>query len=265
MKIAMVALAYLLAASGAGQDKVTLKFRPRQGDKVTHVQKMTTKVKLTVDAGGQKVELDVEQRELEKRTSHVLAVAGDKITKAFFHVEEHVEEKKPPGAPDFVRAEKPLHGRKVTVEMKDGKPVYEGADGLTDKEKKQLDLDDEFAKTFPDKALAVGDTWQVSGDALRAIFDDEKMDGKMVGKLLEVKDFGGRRSAFLETEFDLKGIVEEKIEIAAKLKGTVVVWLDRGYTLQVNLKGTMSMRGKAEGAEMSGQGPMTLDVAVTVH
>lgn len=264
MKISLVALAALVSAL-LPQDRITLKFQPKQGDRITQNQKMTMKINLTVLAGGQKIEVPFEQRATEKKTAEIQGVAGDKITKAFFHIQEDIEEKKEPGAEEFTRTEKPLHGRKVTVESKEGKLAYEGADGLDEKTLKSLDLDDDFSKAFPARTLGVGESWEVSAEALKDIFDDDKMDGKMSLKLAEVKDFQGRRCAFLATELELRGKIDEGIQMTAVLKGTVVVWIERGYTLQAKLEGTMSMKGKTPEAEMSGQGPMTVDVAFTVN
>ncbi len=264
MKISLVVLSSLLLGL-LPQEKITLKSQPRQGDKFTSTQKMGMKIKVTVLAGGQKFELQMEQKASEKKTMELQSVAGDKVTKAFYHIQEDIEEKKEPGAEEFTRTEKPLHGRKITVQSKDGGLVYEGADGLDEKTRQSLDLDDDFAKTFPAKPVGVGESWEVPAEALKDIFNDEKLGGKMTLKLTEVKDFQGRRAAFLATQLELKGSIDEGIEMTASLKGTVVVWIERGYTLEAKLEGTMSMKGKAGDAEMSGQGPMTVDVSTTVH
>jgi len=263
MKLAALILAPILLAP-CPQEKITLKSSPKAGDKLSSVEKMTMKFDLTVAAGGQTQKLSMEQKGSQKKTMEIQEVDGEKATKVFYHFEEDIEEKKEPGQQELSRREKPLHGRKVTVRLKDGKTVCEGADDVPEEAKKPLRLEDSFAKTFPDRPIAVGETWDVTGDALKSLFEDQKLDGKFKAKLAEVKDFEGRRSAFLDVQIDMKGPGEAGAAITIVLKGTVVVWIERGYTLQAKLQGTMSMQAKNDQFEMSGEGPMTVDVAVTV-
>jgi len=258
-----IALAALLVAASP-QDTITLQSQPRKGDTVAEQHKVTMKLKLAVLAGGQKVDLEIESRESEKKTVEFQEVAAGKVTRARFEFEECIEEKRPPGAEELVRSEKPLHGKKVTVESRDGKTTYDGADGLDDKSMKSLKLDNEFSKVFPAKPVGVGESWEVGGEVIRTLFENQEMDGKMTLKLTEVKDFEGHRSAFLATELDLKGKAEAGIDIAAKLKGTIVVWIERGYTLRIKLDGRISMSGKTNEAELSGEGPMTVEVSAKV-
>jgi hypothetical protein len=263
MESAFAVLALSLAAPA--QEKITLKFQPRPGDRLVEQEKTSMKVALTVLAGGQTLRLETEQRESHRKVHQILEAADGRITKAVFEYEEDVEEKKPPGAEEFTKLQKPLHGRKVTLELKDGKLVRQGVEGLDEGTLKPLDLDDEFAASFPKAPIAKGDSWEISGDALRKMFGEQELDGKMKLKLAEVKDFQGKRCAFLDTELDMKGEAEEGVHMAASLKGTVVVWIERGYTLQVRLAGKMSMKAKTPEVDMSGEGPMTVDVDVTLR
>jgi hypothetical protein len=264
MKLALAALALCLFAPRA-QEKITLKSQPRKGDKLSSVEKMTMKIDLSVVAGGQTQKLAVEQRGSEKKTMEIQEVEGDKVTRAFFHCEEDIEEKRDPGQEGLVKREKALHGRKVTVQIKDGKTTYDPEEGLDQEAKNSLRLEDNFAKTFPANPIAVGETWEVSGDALKSLFQDQKMDGKLTAKLTEVKEFEGRRSAFLDVKIEMKGQAEGGVTITIALKGAVIVWIERGYTLQAKLEGTTSMAAKNENFEMKGEGPMTVDVKSTVN
>jgi len=45
----------------------------------------------------------------------------------------------------------------------------------------------------------------------------------------------------------------------------VIVWIERGYTLQAKLKGTMAMKGKTDEQEWSGEGPMSVDLSASVR
>ena len=69
-----------------------------------------------------------------------------------------------------------------------------------------------------------------------------------------------RRCAVLWTDFNIKGENEAGAELALKLSGEILVWLDRGYILGVSLKGTMSMKMKNDQMEVEGEGPVTMEV-----
>jgi hypothetical protein len=261
MTLAIVAVVASLCPT---QDKVSLKSLPKQGDKISTVSKMSMKINLTIVGGGQRMESVMEQRGSEKHSVEVLELADGKVVKASHHIEEDVEETREPGAEEFARKENPLHGKKIVVALKEGKRTYEGAEGVEEKELQSLDLEDEFANAFPAGPVAVGDSWEVSPEAVKKIFDDDKLEGKMTVKLAEVKDHEGRRCAFLDTQVELRGALEHGMTLAAKMKGTVVVWIERGYTLKANLEGTVTMKGKTEEAEVSGEGPMTVEAAATI-
>src|SRR5262249_52308146 len=111
----------LLALALAAQDKVLLQHQPKTGDKLATAEKMEMNIHLVVNANGQKLEMDVAQRESKKTTMECQSVDGGQITKATYKVEEAIEEKKPPGATDFERSEKSIHGKTIVVERKDGK------------------------------------------------------------------------------------------------------------------------------------------------
>jgi hypothetical protein len=264
MKPALAALALILFAHRA-QEKITLKSQPRKGDRISSAEKMAMKIDLSIAAGGQTQKMAVEQKGSKKKTMEILEVEGEKVTKAFFHCEEDVEEKRDPGQEGLVKREKPLHGRKVTVQAKDGKTAYDPEEGLDQEAKNSLRLEDNFSKTFPARPIAVGETWDVSGDALKSMFQDQKMDGKLTAKLTEVKEFEGRRCAFLDVAIEMKGQAEGGVTITIALKGAVIVWIERGYTLQAKLEGTTSMAASNDQFEMKGEGPMTVDVRSTVN
>lgn len=263
MKPALAALALCLFPPPA-QEKITLKSQPRAGDRISSVEKMTMRIDISILAGGQTQKMAAEQKGSQKKTMEILEVQGDKVTRASFHFEEDVEEKRDPGRDGMVRREKPLHGRKVTVRIEDGKAAYDPEEGLDAEAKNALRLEDNFAKTFPARPIAVGETWDVTGEALKSMFQDPKMDGKLTARLAEVKDFQGRRSAFLDVRIDMKGEAEGGVTVTVALKGSVIVWIERGYTLQAKLEGTTSLAARNDQYEMKGEGPMTVDVQSTV-
>lgn len=255
------ALVALLAVALFPQEKVLLKHQPRAGDQMTVTEKMDAKIHLVVNAGGQKIEVDVEQRESKRTVMDCLAVEGGAITKASYKVEEAVEEKKEPGAPEFTRAEKATHGKTIVVERKDGKLSQQGADGIPEKDLKDFDLDDTFAQSFPKQPLGVGESYEVPAETLKKMFHDPTSEGKLTITLKELKEIDGRKCAVLEADLRMKGKTDEGVEISMDVKGPVVIWIDRGYTQSAKLQGTMGLKAKTPEAVMEGKGPMTVEIA----
>lgn len=265
MRILSLAPALLLLAS-APQEKLTLKWQPKAGDKMTSNRKLEMKADVTVSVGGQTQKVTQEHRETERKHVEFVDVKGNDVTKASFHVESSFIEMKPPGSDDFNRSEKPLHGQKATALLKDGKLVFEGlGEGQEEEAKKELELEDDFSKSFPPKPVAIGESWEVTGEKLKDMFDNAKLDGKLTLKLAEVKEYQGRRCAFLDASMDLKGKDEGGLDMSLKLKGSIIVWIERGYTLQAKMDGTVTMSGKTDEVEFSGEGPMKILMETTVR
>jgi len=254
----------LIAVSLLVQDKVQLQFQPKVGDKLEVTEKMDAKIHLVVNTGGQKVELDVAQRETKRVLMDCQAVDGAQISKATYKVEECFEEKKQPGAPDFEKENKPTHGKTIVAERKDGKVAHQGADGLSEKELQDFNLEEGFASTFPKAPVAIGEAWDVPLETIRKMFHDPTADGKMSLAVKELKTIDGRKCAVLDASIKMKGKADEGIEMTMELKGPVVIWLERGYTMSAKLEGTMSMAGNTPDAKMDGKGPMTVDVAAVI-
>ncbi len=257
-------LAVLAAALVLGQpEKITLKFNPRQGDKLTVVEKTA----ITIDIKAMDQEMTMEQRGSEKKTYEFVEVEGGKVKKVVIDCEEDVEEKKQPPNEDFEKTENPLHGKKVTLSEKDGKRVIEGegADELPEKVSRKLRLEDTNSFLFPKEAVAVGDSWEVKGDDLKKfVNDDDIKEGTVKLKLSEVKEIGGRKCAVISVKIDMKGKTDNDLDLEVSLEGEMTVWIERGYTLGLKAKGKIGIKGGGEQAQIEGSGPMTVEVTATV-
>ena len=88
MKLLALALVLVLAAQ---DEKITLKFNPRKGDKLVRTQKLEVQLKMSVDAGGQTQEIEFEQRGTSKRTREFADVADGKMTRLVLDVTEDEE------------------------------------------------------------------------------------------------------------------------------------------------------------------------------
>ncbi|HLY11359.1 MAG TPA: hypothetical protein VKW04_18800 [Planctomycetota bacterium] len=261
MNLVSLVVAAVLAVAPA-QDKITLTFNPKQGDKLSKVEKSEMSMKATVSVGGQDQKIEFGQRESEQSSLEFIQVAGGAVVKAVLTCKEDVEEKKGPQAPDWERTEKPLHGRKITMSMTDGKLVTEGADGLDDKTKKKLDLNDRTSRLYPKTPVGPGDSWEVARDDVRAFLADEETlkDAKIKVTFVEIKDVDGRRCAVLNALMEISGKAPGEIDIAIKMDAQMTVWIDRGYALTVKGKGTMTMNAANDQFKMKGEGPMTMEI-----
>lgn len=263
MRLLALALALFLVPQ---DEKITLKFNPKAGDKLTQTTKMEMKLKLSIEVGGGTQEIEVEQRGTEKTVTEMVEVTAGKLTKVVRDFLEDYDEEKAPGMEEWKRKDNPMHGRKVTISMKDGKLVREGVEGLKEKDLKKLDLEEKDSRILPKEAVRVGDTWEVKGEDVREYLADEDItDGKMKLKLVAIKEIDKRRCALIQGTFDLVGKVESNVDLSLKLDAEMIVWIDRGYTMSVKGKGRMKLKGDGPEVPMSGEGPITIDLSTKVE
>jgi len=259
MRLLLLALVLALTAP---QDKVTLKFNPKQGDRLSKSEKMEMSIKAKVVFGDQTQEFEIEQKEIEKSTLEYKEVVDGKVARTVFKCTENVEEKKAPPTLQWEKKEKGLHGRRLEIYMKDGKLVREGSEGIEEKLLKKLDLTDRTSLIYPKNAVGVGESWEVTGEDVRSFLgaDADLKEASIKMKLLEVKEIEGRRCAVFNAIIDITGKAEGEFDMTMKLDTEVVVWIERGYALSVKGKGSMSMKGANAQFTMTGTGPMSLEI-----
>lgn len=264
MKLLALALALFLVPQ---DEKITLKFNPRKGDKATTTGKTEVKLKFSIEMGDEPQEVEFEQRGSSKRTIEYVEAENGKVTRLVVDCAEDFEEKKQPPTMEWVRTDNAMHGRKVTILQKDGQVVREGADGLKEKELKKLDLTIGEPKFFPDKPVAVGDSWDVKGDAVKEFINaqDEIKDASLKVKVKEVKEIDKRRCAVLTAVLEMSGKAENDVTFNGKLDVDIVVWIDRGYVLSAKGKGKVTLKGDGDQFKISGEGPITIETTVKVE
>lgn len=262
----LLALSFLLVFA-AQDEKVTLKFNPRQGDKLVKAQKLEVQLKMTVEAGGQTQEIEFEQRGSSKRTREFAEVADGKVNRVVLDCTEDFEERKAPPSMEWSRTDNELHGRKVTLFMKDGQLVREGADGLKEKDLKKLTLDDQDAKFFPDKPVAIGESWEIKGEAAREFLaaSEEIKEVTLKSKVTAIKEIDKRRCAMISATLEMSGKAPNEIGFTGKMDVEIVVWIERGYLLSAKGKGKITMKGETDQFAMSGEGPITIETTVKVE
>jgi hypothetical protein len=256
--------ALLLVLAAQEKEKITLKWNPKQGDVLTATEK--TAIEAKGSAQGQ--ELEFTNKSTKKTVTTYTTVKEGKVTKKTIEFKESTEEGRQPGQDDEQKKELDLHGKTVTLMEKDGKLVMEGADDVDEKETKKLKLDDGWAHFLPAKEIAVGDSWEITGDALKKAMEDEEFDGgKVTFKLKEVKEIDKVKCAVLQATFDVQGTAQEgQIKLKLKLEGEVVVRIDRGYAMSMKAKGTIVITSadSDEDPMFKAEGPMTLETSQTL-
>lgn len=260
MKLLFLPLMLAFALAPA-QDKITLKFNPKQGDKFVKTDLTTMNIKSKVVAGNQEQEFELDQKTSQKGKLEYVEVAGGALTKAVLTCEEDVEERKGPPSNQWEKKEKSMHGRKVTMTMKDGALVREGAEGVDEKQLRKLDLFDRTSLIFPKTPVGPGDSWEIQGDDVRRFLaaDNDLREAKIKLTLVEVKDIDGRRCAVLKGVMDLVGKAKGDVDLATKMDTDVVVWIERGYVLSVKGRGTVTMKAENAQYTMKGEGPMSME------
>lgn len=265
MKLAALAMVLFVLPQ---DEKITLKFAPKQGDKVTRTAKSELKMVTEFEVRGMVQEIEFEHRTTEKLVTEYAAVAEGKVERKVYDFKESYEEKKaPPNPEQWDRTDKPVHGRKISVSVKDGKTVHEGAEGLPEKELKKIPLEERAARIFPKHPVAVGDSWEVKDEDVREFLesDAEIKSAKLKLKLSAIKEIEKRRCAVLTAALEMEGRGPQEVGLTVKLEGELVVWIERGYVLDFKGKGKVTMKGTNDQFAMSGEGTLSMEQSSKVE
>ena len=230
-----LALAVLLL-----QDPVEIKVRPAQGEKVEATSKWTYAFR---GALGDEP-LNTSSRGGLRIVAEMAKVDGGALTKKVVKVEDAYVETQDVKTGKFIRKDGAIHGRTVTIERKGDKEERSGVDCLPEAELTALTLDDPLTRLFPDKPVKVGDTWEIADEGLKRVFKlGEFTKGTIVVSLRDVREWEGRRCAFLGTVYNVEGTGTDGVERKLTLQGTMTVWLDRGYVLAMSQSGRLTTKG----------------------
>jgi len=222
------------------REKIEIRVRPVQGDKIEIVENWTHSFRgklgeeslNTVSRGGRR--LVVEMAAVEKGV----------LTRKVVQIPDSYIENQDVLTSKFIRKDNALHGRTATVERRDGREVFGGVEGVPEAEQKTIGLEDPLTRLFPDKPVAVGDSWEISGEGLKKFFPGgDFSDGSITISLRDIQDVGGRRCAYLRTIYDVSGKSPDGSSRALNLQGTLTVWIERGYVLAMSQSGRMTTTG----------------------
>jgi hypothetical protein len=238
----MLRLVILLALvlQEPAKEKYEIRVRPAAGDRLEVVDKWshTFRGKLGDEnvrfssRGGRRMTVETEKVENGRASRKTVKVAD-----AFMEQQDAITGK-------YVRKDEAIHGRTATIERRGDREERTGLDGVPDAEQRALGLDDPLTRLFPDKAVAIGETWEISGEGIKTFFPSgDFTDGRIVVTLRDVKEVGGRKCALLGTNYDVSSKDKDGVTRELRLLGTLTVWLDRGYILEMAQSGRMITSG----------------------
>ncbi|MBI4564054.1 MAG: hypothetical protein HY716_05095 [Planctomycetes bacterium] len=222
------------------QEAITLRFQPREGD----VLEITEKTALNLKASSKATEYEIVHRTVDARKEKIERVEGRRILRKVVEVSEDVAVWKDPMTGQYHRKEGALHGKKLTLVLRDGKMDTEGTASLPPESRNRMHLDSPHALFFPDGPVRVGHTWTISGDALKAAMHGEPFDGAVHLTFKEIKLIDGHRCAVIATRYDLrKKGGDKQPDVEMKLRGDWIVRIDRGTVLSLNVAGSAKYTG----------------------
>lgn len=222
------------------KEKIELRVRPVEGDKVESFSTWTHTFRGRL--GDEAVNFST--RGGQRFVSEMSRVQGGRLAGKIIEVADSYIETQDPRTGKYVRKDDPIHGRKVTIEMRDGREARTGVAGLSELDQRTLTMDDPLTRLFPDKPVAVGETWEIAGEGLKKFFPaGDFTEGRIIVSLRDVREVEGRRCAFLGTNYQVSTKTPDGVSRELHLLGTLTVWIDRGYVLAMSQSGRMTTTG----------------------
>jgi hypothetical protein len=243
-------------------EKIEIRVQPREGDRIETWNTMSHTFRGSL--GEEAVRFST--RSGQRLVTEIVKVDGGRPTRKNVHVVDSYIERQDPQTGKYIRTDDAIHGRKVTIERGDKGDVRTGVEGAPEHELSALSIDDPLSRLFPTAPVAVGDTWEISGEGLKKFYPrGDFTDGRIVVSLRDVREFEGRRCAFLGTNFDVSLTTSSGVRRELRLKGVITVWIDRGYVLALNQSGRMTTTGAdPKTSEANGEAALTGELKATL-
>lgn len=238
----MYRLLFLLAwvPQQAPGEKIEIRVRPVEGDRIETFHTWTNSLRGML---GDEL-IVVSSRGGRRLACEMARVEGGRPARLVVDVQDSYLEQQDTKTGKFIRKDDAIHGRRVTIERRGGREERAGLDGVPEAESRTLTLDDPLARLFPDKAVAVGESWDIAGEGLKKFFPGGDFnEGRIVVSLRDVKEIDGRRCALLGTNYDVSRKGADGTTFELRLMGTLTVWIDRGYVLAMTQSGGMKVSG----------------------
>ncbi len=254
-----IAVAALSAAARAGAqdagDTVKLRFKFTAGDRWAFEEDTTFKLKFNVLANGKvALALDQTNRKVRKGDLSVLEAAVGRLDAVRVRFGPECMDTEQAGAAGPEQKPTALAGQTVTVRRQaQGDAAVECAVALSEDEQKEARESIEPTEGFfAKKAVKVGDRWISDEKAIARALDlgpDDRGTLRMTLKAL--RDVAGRRTAEVAAAL----VVERKqdyMKIAADLEGTILIDVETGVAVGLDLRGPLAISGETEQEDENG-------------
>lgn len=259
--VSLAALVVLGTASVRAQEppKYLLKESVAAGD----VSEVETEFGMAMDTkavfqGKTAPAISISSRERQKYREEVLA-AGSKGPSALRRTYSIARE-----------AEKTPEGQKVRVLSLQGKTVVLKKAGsktavtvnkgkLSAEDRRELldDLNTAEGQFFADRPVAIGEEWEVDAARLASSFGDFGKDSRVAarGRLEEIVERHGIQCARVSIQLQVEGQPSaEPYRMSMDFRGELLHALDLQRTLSVQAAGPVTLRGKQDGIQITGEG-----------
>jgi hypothetical protein len=243
----MLTLAAALLCLLQEPERVTLQRTPKAGERIATSLKTTAEFPALKASSKAVIILHTEHHEVVdgRPVRTTVQVEQDTETVVREGKEEHIE--------------RPLHGRRVTMTVKDGVVAYTGADRLSANAKSNLTKADEYYAFLPKTPVAVGDSWELKDGELKSAFSDHaSVAGRLTMRLTAVRDVDGQRCGVVSLKGEVRG---RKPDSVLALEGELIVRVDGGIILSMQTRGDLRF---TEAGRENARGQVTLDMTTTV-
>jgi hypothetical protein len=253
MRLALVLI--LLA-----QEKASIGFKPAQGEKLATTDSLALKVRGKIIVNGNEDELAIEIVRTRRASTEFAEVAEGTLRRKVLKVDEDIEKFRGDEKDTWDTSEQPLHGKTITLRLKDGTTAVEGIEKPNPETQRLLKLSEAEADLWPAGEVAVGASWESTrGAFVSRLLDLEETATKLTLTLQSVKEIGGRRCAIVALKGDIAGKAPNGTTYTLSLAGELTAVLDRGLVLTMKLEGKVKLAREHDTIKADGEGTIVIE------
>jgi hypothetical protein len=215
----------------------------------------TMKGSLSIRAGGTEERQTLIRDERRVFEDEILASVGGQITKVRRKIREWSLRRQGPGEPAPVDVSPKLVGRTIVMTRTELGTEHQGAEDVLEDELRANSIDAlDAILSLPSQPVSVGDTWEIDGDHLVAIFGGDGQRGMKVrgakgtARLGRLETSGMGRVAVITVKFEATGALRQLLDVGVELKGEGLFRLDPDAhrPLSFQIVGTGTLSGEVE-------------------
>jgi hypothetical protein len=264
----------LLGVSCAGESsaqKIELRIDSSSNSAFVRELEGTMKGTLSIRAGGAEERQTLIREERRVFEDEILASEGGQIMKVRRKIREWTLRRQGPGEPAPVDVSPKLVGRTIVMTRTELGTEHEGAEGASEDELRANSIDAlDALLSLPSHPVSVGDTWEIDGDHLVAVFGGDGQRGMKVrgakgtGRLGQLETSGAHRLAVVAIKFEATGALRLLLDVGVEIKGEGLFRLDpltrRLLSFQIVGTGTLSGEVERPSGPAVYEGSFTFDV-----